>query len=110
MAYAVRALWDFTAGNGDELSFLTGDILQVTNSSDPDWWEAVDANGNRGLIPANRVSRTRHLGPRLPPGAEARGASLRCPSVGSADLGSPRVCLCVCAGAGARSRRCRRRS
>lgn len=56
MAYAVRALWDFSAGNGDELSFLTGDILQVTNSADPDWWEAVDANGNRGLIPANRVS------------------------------------------------------
>lgn len=56
MAFAARALWDFSAGNGDELSFINGDILQVTNSTDPDWWEAVDANGNRGLVPANRVS------------------------------------------------------
>ena len=54
--FIVRALYDFEATTQGELSFLTGDIIHVTQSSDPDWWDG-DLNGRVGAFPATYVER-----------------------------------------------------
>lgn len=48
-----RALYPFTAGSPQELSFQPGDILNV-RSQDGAWWQA-ELNGAAGLIPSNYV-------------------------------------------------------
>ena len=50
----MRAVFDYTAEEEDELSFSEGDILYVVDSSDPDWWKAR-CKGVEGLIPTNMV-------------------------------------------------------
>jgi len=50
----MRALYDYTGEEEDELSFNAGDILYVVDSSDPDWWRAR-CKGQEGLIPSNMV-------------------------------------------------------
>ena len=52
----VKALYDYTAGDADELSFDDGDI--ITNVEDvDDGWAAGDCNGKHGLFPTNFVER-----------------------------------------------------
>lgn len=48
----VRALYDFTAEEGDELEFSAGDIIEVLDRSDPSWWRGK-LRGKSGLFPAN---------------------------------------------------------
>ena len=36
----MKAVFDYEAGDEDELSFKAGDILYIIDSSDPDWWRA----------------------------------------------------------------------
>ncbi|KAK7939947.1 hypothetical protein WMY93_003273 [Mugilogobius chulae] len=48
----VRALYDFTAEEGDELEFRAGDIIEVLDRSDPAWWRGK-LRGKNGLFPAN---------------------------------------------------------
>ncbi|XP_065188588.1 SH3 domain-containing protein 19-like isoform X2 [Sycon ciliatum] len=49
-------LYDYTAGDADELSFDDGDI--ITNVEDvDDGWAAGDCNGKHGLFPTNFVER-----------------------------------------------------
>jgi hypothetical protein len=48
-----RAMYPFTAGNPQELSFQPGDILSIMNQEGA-WWQA-ELHGNVGLIPSNYV-------------------------------------------------------
>ncbi|KAF1798154.1 hypothetical protein FB192DRAFT_1289532 [Mucor lusitanicus] len=52
-----RAIYDFGGDNADELSFRTGDLIQVIEEVDEGWWlgESTDANGfaRRGIFPVN---------------------------------------------------------
>ena len=50
----MRAVYDYTGEEEDELSFSAGDILYVVDSSDPDWWRAR-CKGQEGLVPSNMV-------------------------------------------------------
>lgn len=48
-----RALYDFDAEDGTELSFRAGDVITIIKKSQ-DWWEG-ELNGRRGLFPGNYV-------------------------------------------------------
>ncbi|KAJ8329910.1 hypothetical protein BDV3_004078 [Batrachochytrium dendrobatidis] len=51
----VRALYDFTPSSPGELTFKSGDIIKVTQSSDPDWWDG-ELDGVVGAFPARYVT------------------------------------------------------
>jgi len=50
----MRAVYDYTAEEEDELSFISGDILYILDMSDQDWWKAR-CKGKEGLVPSNMV-------------------------------------------------------
>ncbi|XP_064842761.1 growth factor receptor-bound protein 2-like [Oncorhynchus masou masou] len=48
----VKAVYDFTAEEGDELGFRAGDVIDILDRSDPSWWKGR-LRGKSGLFPAN---------------------------------------------------------
>ncbi|XP_058872083.1 uncharacterized protein LOC117433159 [Acipenser ruthenus] len=54
-SFKVRAIWDFNAGDEDDLTFEEGEIITVHDDSDPDWWLGQTRRGV-GTIPANFVT------------------------------------------------------
>ncbi|XP_020621170.1 osteoclast-stimulating factor 1-like [Orbicella faveolata] len=48
----VRALYNYTAQQPDEISFEEGDILYIVDRSAGPWWKAKVGN-KTGLIPSN---------------------------------------------------------
>ena len=50
----VKAQWDFTAEEDEEMSFSKGDIIEVIGKNDNDnWWLGRVAGKPNGKIPAN---------------------------------------------------------
>lgn len=54
-AVQVKAMYDFTAEEEDELGFSVGDIIEVLDRSDTSWWKGR-LRGKSGLFPANYTS------------------------------------------------------
>uniref|UniRef100_A0A3B4GIX8 Osteoclast-stimulating factor 1 n=1 Tax=Pundamilia nyererei TaxID=303518 RepID=A0A3B4GIX8_9CICH len=53
----VIAIYDYTAANGEEMSFSKGQLINVLDKSNPDWWKG-ESNGVTGLFPTNYVQMT----------------------------------------------------
>jgi len=50
----VCAQWDYEAIEDNELTFRTGDYIEIVSTDNDDWWEGI-LNGFKGFFPANRV-------------------------------------------------------
>uniref|UniRef100_A0A7I4YEB7 Drebrin-like protein n=1 Tax=Haemonchus contortus TaxID=6289 RepID=A0A7I4YEB7_HAECO len=51
-----RALWDYQAADGTEISFEPDDIITEIDQVDPGWWRGRGPSGDFGLFPANYVT------------------------------------------------------
>uniref|UniRef100_A0A8C8TMU0 Intersectin-1 n=1 Tax=Peromyscus maniculatus bairdii TaxID=230844 RepID=A0A8C8TMU0_PERMB len=58
----VIGMYDYTAQNDDELAFSKGQIINVLNKEDPDWWRG-EVSGQVGLFPSNYVKLTTDMDP-----------------------------------------------
>ncbi|XP_042359063.1 intersectin-2a [Plectropomus leopardus] len=58
----VIAMYDYTAANRDELSFSKGQLINILDKTNPDWWKG-EANGVTGLLPTNYVKMTTESDP-----------------------------------------------
>ncbi|XP_032132494.1 intersectin-1 isoform X4 [Sapajus apella] len=58
----VIGMYDYIAQNDDELAFNKGQIINVLNKEDPDWWKG-EVNGQVGLFPSNYVKLTTDMDP-----------------------------------------------
>lgn len=50
----MQAQFDFSAHDGSQLPFLRGDIIEVLDYPDPNWWQGK-IYGRVGLFPRNYV-------------------------------------------------------
>lgn len=51
------ALYDYEARTAEDLSFTKGELLQVVDNEDGDWWKARSLQtGRTGYIPSNYVA------------------------------------------------------
>lgn len=55
-------MYDYKAASGDEISFLKGQLINVFNNDDSDWWKG-ELNGITGLFPTNYVKMTTESDP-----------------------------------------------
>ncbi|XP_029281824.1 LOW QUALITY PROTEIN: intersectin-2-like [Cottoperca gobio] len=53
----VIAIYDYSAANGDEMSFSKGQLINVFDKNNPDWWKG-EINGVTGLFPTNYIKMT----------------------------------------------------
>lgn len=52
----VRAIYSYTAGESDEISFVEGDLLDQCEEIDAGWMIGRNPrSGDRGLLPSNYV-------------------------------------------------------
>ncbi|XP_057678427.1 intersectin-2 isoform X2 [Corythoichthys intestinalis] len=58
----VIAMYNYTAANPDELSFSKGQLINVLDKTNPDWWKG-EADGATGLLPTNYVKMTTESDP-----------------------------------------------
>lgn len=58
----VIAMYDYTAANQDELSFSKGQLINILDKTNPDWWKG-EASGVTGLLPTNYVKMTTESDP-----------------------------------------------
>lgn len=53
----VRALFDFSGNDTEDLPFRKGDILRVLDKPEEQWWNAGNQDGRTGMIPVNYVEK-----------------------------------------------------
>ncbi|XP_069549849.1 intersectin-2b isoform X1 [Brachyistius frenatus] len=53
----VIAIYDYAAANKDEMSFTKGQLINVLDKNNPDWWKG-EMSGVTGLFPTNYVKMT----------------------------------------------------
>ncbi|XP_070591648.1 adapter molecule crk [Erythrolamprus reginae] len=53
----VRALFDFSGNDEEDLPFKKGDILRIWEKPEEQWWNAEDGGGRRGMIPVPYVEK-----------------------------------------------------
>ncbi|KAM4771591.1 intersectin-2 [Rhinophrynus dorsalis] len=58
----VIAMYDYIANNEDELNFSKGQLINVVNKDDADWWQG-EISGVTGLFPSNYVKMTTECDP-----------------------------------------------
>lgn len=51
----VKALYDYTAQQDEELSFQEDDVMILYENDDPDWFLVKAKNGTIGLVPSNYI-------------------------------------------------------
>ncbi|EJD06664.1 SH3-domain-containing protein [Fomitiporia mediterranea MF3/22] len=53
-----RAVWSYNENGEDpnDLSFRAGDIIEIIEETNPDWWTGK-INGKQGLLPSNHVEK-----------------------------------------------------
>ncbi|KAF0553048.1 Actin-binding protein [Gigaspora margarita] len=56
--HSAIALYDYDAGEDNEISFKEGDIITDIEFVTEDWWQGTTSNGGVGLFPANYVELT----------------------------------------------------
>jgi hypothetical protein len=54
-AFMVKALFDFKPQEDNELEFKKGDLIEVVEKDDANWWRGR-LDEREGLFPANYVS------------------------------------------------------
>lgn len=72
----VRALFDFSGNDEEDLPFRKGDILRVLEKPEEQWWNAANQEGRAGMIPVPYVEKYRPASPSaaaLGPAAVAPG-------------------------------------
>lgn len=55
-------MYDYTGANQEELSFSKGQLINILDKANPDWWKG-EANGVMGLLPTNYVKMTTESDP-----------------------------------------------
>lgn len=50
-------MYDYAAANQDELSFSKGQLINILDKTNPDWWKG-EVKGVTGLLPTNYVKMT----------------------------------------------------
>lgn len=53
--------FDFKAGDSDDLPFKKGELLEVINKDEEQWWTARNSQGQTGQIPVPYVEKVRVL-------------------------------------------------
>ncbi|CAG8664265.1 15063_t:CDS:1, partial [Acaulospora colombiana] len=74
----VRALYDYEQAEATDLSFLKGDLIEITSMKDPSWWQGK-LRDQIGVIPSNfvEVIDLRGASPRIAqPGPNAIGSQV----------------------------------
>ncbi|TWW75168.1 adapter molecule crk-like [Takifugu flavidus] len=59
----VRALFDFSGNDEEDLPFRKGDILRVLEKPEEQWWNAANQEGRAGMIPVPYVEKYRPASP-----------------------------------------------
>ncbi|KAM9331965.1 adapter molecule crk-like [Pholidichthys leucotaenia] len=59
----VRALFDFSGNDDEDLPFRRGDILRVLEKPEEQWWNAANQEGRVGMIPVPYVEKYRPASP-----------------------------------------------
>lgn len=59
--YMVIAIHSYTPTSADDLALAKGDLLDVLDDSEPNWWKATTSSGTTGFIPSNYVKKKQGL-------------------------------------------------